>query len=115
MRVAVIGSRTFNDYDLLKDTLDMVYISGIISGGSLGADKLAEQYAKEKNIPIQIIPNADPERTSREHTTTERTNSIISQAQLVVAFWNGKSQGTEDLLNFAKRKGKQVKIVYFRE
>jgi hypothetical protein len=59
----------------------------------LGADKLAEKYAKEKNIPIQVIAKSDiPERTSSEYTTTERTYSIVNQAQLVVAFWNGKAK-----------------------
>ena len=115
MRVAVIGSRTFEDYELLKATLDLVYISEIISGGSSGADKLAERFAKEKSIPVKIIPNCNPDRGSREHTTSERIKSIISQAQLVVAFWNGKSQGTHDLLKYAKSKDKQVKVVYFRE
>ena len=115
MRVAVVGSRTFNDYDLLKETLDMVYITGIISGGSLGADTLAEQYAKEKNIPVMVIPDANHERSSSEHPASGRAYSIISQAQLVVAFWNGKSQGTHDLIAFAQRKGKQVKIKYFKE
>lgn len=105
MRVAVIGSKTFNDYGLLKDTLDSVYISGIISGGDLGADKLAEQYAKEKDIPIEVIPHTE---------NSELTYSIISRAQLVVAFWDGKSQGTQDLLKYAKKQGKQISIKYFR-
>lgn len=106
MRIAVIGSRTFNDFRLLKDTLDSVYISGIILGGDLGANKLAEQYANEKNIPIEIIPHAEG---------SELTYSIVSRAQLVVAFWDGKSQGTQDLLKYAKRQGKQISIKYFRE
>lgn len=115
MRVAVIGSRTFNDYDLVKETLNRVYITGLISGGCLGADSLAEQYAKEKDIPIHIVPNPDHERSSREHPSSERAYQIISQAQLVIAFWNGKSQGTHDLIHFAQRKGKQVSIKYFKE
>jgi hypothetical protein len=48
MKTAVIGSRRFNDYALLQQTLDTYTISQIISGGAKGADTLAEQYAKEK-------------------------------------------------------------------
>ncbi|EMR00954.1 hypothetical protein ADICEAN_03913 [Cesiribacter andamanensis AMV16] len=42
-----------------------------------------------------------------------RTFSIINMVQHVVAFWDGKSSGTQDLLNYARQKGKQVKIKYF--
>lgn len=111
MKVAVIGSRTFADYEFLKSTLECVYISEIISGGDLGADKLAEKYAEEKGIPIRIIPHTE----NPEGTSLNRTYSIITLAQLVIAFWDGKSQGTRDLINYARNKGKQLKIKNFKE
>lgn len=111
MKVAVIGSRTFSDYDLLKGTLQCVYITEIISGGDLGADKLAERYAEEKNIPIRIIPHTE----NPEGTSMNRTYNIITLAQLVIAFWDGKSQGTRDLINYARNKGKQLKIKNFKD
>lgn len=55
MKVAVIGSRTYTDYEEVKRTLKRIPISEIISGGADGADKLGEQYAKENNIPTKII------------------------------------------------------------
>ena len=48
MRLAVIGSRCFTNYNLLSDTLTKFdsepnrKITAIISGGAQGADKLAE-------------------------------------------------------------------------
>lgn len=111
MRVAVIGSRTFEDYDLIKDTLKCVYITEIISGGDSGADKLAEKYAEEKGVPIRVIPHTE----NPEQTSINRTYSIINLAQLVIAFWDGKSQGTKDLINYARSKNKQLKIKYFKE
>lgn len=111
MKVAVIGSRTFSDYEFLKSTLQCVYITEIISGGDLGADKLAERYAEEKNIPIRIIPHTE----NPEGTSMNRTYNIITLAQLVIAFWDGKSQGTRDLINYARNKGKQLKIKNFKD
>jgi YspA, cpYpsA-related SLOG family len=110
MRVAVIGSRTFSDYEFLKETLQHVYITEMISGGALGADQLAERYAKEKNIPIRIIPHTE----NKDIPDLSRTYSIINLAQLVIAFWDGKSQGTCDLVKFAQKSGKQVSIKNFR-
>ncbi len=44
MKIAVVGSRNFNNYQLLKDTLDKYKekCELIISGGAKGADKLAK-------------------------------------------------------------------------
>jgi hypothetical protein len=51
--VAVVGSRTFNDYPLLETTLDKYKIKLIVSGGAYGADKEGEKYAKSHNFPIK--------------------------------------------------------------
>ena len=53
-KVIVAGTRTFNDYDFLKATLDNL-LAGlqnieIVSGGARGADFLGELYAMEKRI-----------------------------------------------------------------
>ena len=58
MKVIVAGGRDFNDYHLLKETLDNFQqecwiITEIISGGARCSDKLGEQYANENNIPIK--------------------------------------------------------------
>lgn len=65
--LGVVGSKTFDDYDLLGDTLngidelkvnDKLYIlniSVIVSGGAKGADSLAEKCALKNNIPTKIF------------------------------------------------------------
>ena len=50
----VAGTRTFEDYNFLKEKLDHLLTNqkdrtiNIVSGGARGADALAEKYAKEK-------------------------------------------------------------------
>ncbi len=110
MKVAVVGSRTFNDYELLKETLAHVYITEIISGGDLGADHLAEQYAKEKNIPLSIVPHSE----NKGPHDRRRAYAIIDLARIIIAFWDGKSQGTCDLIRYAQKAGKPIKIVNFK-
>lgn len=36
------------------------------------------------------------------------------KADALVAFWDGKSPGTKDMIRRAKRKGIKVKVVYFQ-
>ena len=57
MKLAIIGSRDFTDYDLLSKELEQYKdkITRVISGGAKGADTLGERWAKENNIPIQIF------------------------------------------------------------
>ena len=54
MKIAVVGSRGFTDYELLKFKLDNIHnrkpITVIISGGAMGADSLGERWAKENNM-----------------------------------------------------------------
>jgi hypothetical protein len=51
MNVAIIGSRSFKDFDLLEKyisyNIDIKNISTIISGGAIGTDHLAEVFAKK--------------------------------------------------------------------
>ena len=54
----VAGTRTFDNYEYLKDRLDVTLNSlqkdfdevVIVSGGAKGADALGEQYAREKGL-----------------------------------------------------------------
>ena len=53
MKIAVIGSRSFNDYDLVKKELASIQdITEIVSGGASGADTLAARYARENGIRL---------------------------------------------------------------
>jgi predicted Rossmann fold nucleotide-binding protein DprA/Smf involved in DNA uptake len=57
MKIAVIGSRDFNDYDFLSESLKFLSSNDtIISGGARGADSLAERYAKENQINFVVFP-----------------------------------------------------------
>lgn len=112
MKVAVIGSRSFTDYDELKRTLSAIKITEIISGGADGADKLAEQYATENNIPTKIfLP--DWKKNGRAAGFMRNTD-IINEAELVVAFWDGQSNGTKDSITKAENQNKKVLIITFK-
>ena len=110
-KVAVIGSRTFDNYKLLKETLDSLKIDLIVSGGAKGADSLAEQYAKENGIET-IIHQAEWEKFGRKAGPI-RNEYIIRDSDIVVAFWNGKSTGTYHSINLAKKAGKELLIINF--
>ncbi len=109
MKLAVIGSRTFNDYDLVKSTLDNHKPSVIISGGAKGADSLAKRYAIQNNIElIEIIPDWDKYGRAAGPI---RNKEIVNQAEKVIAFWDGKSKGTKSAIDYANKCNKEVVII----
>jgi hypothetical protein len=113
MKVAVVGSRNFTDYDLMKKVLDNIKIDIIISGGALGADYLAEQYAKENNLEMIIHkPNWHKHGKAAGYI---RNVDIVNDAEMVIAFWDGKSRGTHHTINITRKSGKFCSIINYKE
>jgi len=112
MKVAVIGSRNFNDYKLLSETLDIINdIDLIVSGGAKGADSLAEEYAFNNNIDTLVF-KPDWKKYGRGAGII-RNKTIIENSDIVVAFWDSKSRGTKNSIDTARKLGKKVIIKYF--
>ena len=83
MKLAVIGSRTFEDYAQLVSELSGMQTSEIVLG-AWGADKLSGRYAQEQAIPIKVfLPSY--ERFSKA-TLLRRNYQIIDYADKVVTF-----------------------------
>jgi YspA, cpYpsA-related SLOG family len=113
--VAVIGSRGFHNYTLLCKTLDGLRrhatIQRLTSGGARGADTLAERYAREHRLPIDVL-RPDYARHGKG-APLRRSVDIITACDFVVAFWDGRSPGTRHAITEAKRQRKQCKLVRF--
>ena len=117
MKCAIVGSRSITCYPIVEAFLDSYFsynninIDLIVSGGAIGVDTLAEKYAKEKNIPTFIIkPEWDKYGKSAGFV---RNRKIIESADLVIAFWDGKSKGTQNSLDIAKELHKKFVIIIF--
>ncbi len=110
MKIAVVGSRDFDDYEFLKKILDYHPCTKIISGGAPGADTLAKQYSAEKGIPMKEFPaNWDVYGKSAGYI---RNKQIVEVSDEVVAFWNKKSRGTKHTIDLANDANKPVHIYW---
>lgn len=113
MKISIIGSRAFNDYDFLKmkilENINVNDITEVVSGGANGADKLGEIFAEEFNIGTNIyLP--DWKKYGRGAGFI-RNAEIIKNSDFVFAFWDGKSKGTLNSINTAKKLNKKIKII----
>jgi hypothetical protein len=59
VRLLVCGGRSYSDREKLFWTLDALHaatpVTLIIHGGASGADALADAWAKERGIPVQVF------------------------------------------------------------
>ena len=111
MHILICGSRRFNDYEFFKEKIDRFIfckkIDEIISGGATGADTLAERYAIENNIPVNVFvadwkglgKKAGPIRNSQMLEYLLETKG----EHLVLAFVDSQCKGTWDMVNKAKK------------
>jgi hypothetical protein len=109
--IAVIGSRTFNDYSVLKSILDEEEPDLIVSGGAKGADLLAKRYSVENNIPIkEFLPDY---KSYGKAAPIIRNKEIVNASDKVIAFWDGSSKGTQFTINYAEKYGKPFRIIEY--
>lgn len=113
MNIIVAGGRDFNDYDLLSKTLSRNFATVknpvIVCGEAKGADLLGKRYAIEMNLPVISKP-AEWNKYGRS-AGYRRNNEMAMIADSLIAFWNGKSKGTQHMIETMKRLGKQVLVV----
>jgi predicted Rossmann fold nucleotide-binding protein DprA/Smf involved in DNA uptake len=116
--VAVVGSRGFCNYRLLCEKLDelreSVTVKRLVSGGAIGADRLAERYAAENDLPILVLkPNWRPKGEYVRSAGIQRNRDIVAQADVVVAFWDNHSPGTRSTIQIARDTHKDVRVVSY--
>lgn len=114
MKVAIVGCRDFNDYSQLHYWMDRIRtlfpVDGFVSGGAKGADSLAEVYARDCKIPIEVI-KPDWEKFGKAAGMI-RNGEIIKAADIIVAFWDGRSRGTKNSIDRAFN-AKKTCFVFF--
>lgn len=116
MKLAVVGSRVFNDYKILKEKINwlrsQLNIDSIVSGAAKGADSLAAQYAFENNLALIEFPANWKKYGKRAGFI--RNEDIWKEADLGIAFWDGESKGTAHSLKLSKKYKKPLYIYNFK-
>lgn len=136
MKLLIFGSRTFENYELLRKHLYYLvrndHVEVVISGACdqgvhtftrpdgtrvYGADGLGERWAHERGIPVEVYPAdwkayglaAGPIRNTE---MSKRLNPLEDKA---IGFHDGKSKGTLDMAKKAKPRVKQLELINYKE
>lgn len=112
MKVGIVGSRGFDDYDMVEHHLNQfTNITKIISGGAKGADSLGEKYADANDIE-KVIHYPDWEKYGKGAGFIRNTR-IVKDSDLVIAFWDGKSKGTRDSISKAYKSLTPILVIRY--
>ena len=106
MKIAVIGSRNVTVDNIGEYLTDC---DEIVSGGAVGVDTCAADYAKQNGIALTVfLP--EYERYGRAAPIV-RNKKIVDHADQILAFWDGRSKGTQSVIRYAEKTGKPCKII----
>lgn len=114
-RVIIAGGRDFDDYVYMSTKLNELFNDPntfnnkaikVISGMAKGADTLGIRYADEHKLTKILFP-----ANWKEYPRIAgflRNNDMLSVATHLIAFWDGKSNGTKHMIEIAQMKGISV-------
>ncbi len=110
MRVAVIGSREGCDNAVERICKALPpSTSEIISGGAKGIDTAAKEAAAKLGIPFcELLPDY---AAYGKRAPLVRNDAIIDRADMVIAFWDGQSKGTQYVIGECLKRGRRVVYV----
>ena len=115
MRIIVAGSRTFDDYALLKRTMDRIAKAAggeivVLSGHCIGADRMGEEWANESGFSCEIH-HSDWARLGKKAGMV-RNSAMVAAADAMVVFRSGRmDEVLEDLLARARKAKLKIKMV----
>ena len=117
IKVIIAGSRDFSDYSLLKCYSDAMLSRvsqeaqvEIVSGCARGADSLGIRYAEEKGYRLKEFPANWSQGRGAGYRRNEKMGEY---ADVLIAFWDGKSRETRHMIEYMQKLGKPVRIKYF--
>ncbi len=115
-KLVVAGCRDFHDYSVASSEihkhlqkLDADYSVIIVSGCAEGADKLGERYASEHNLTVERFP-AEWDKYGK-YAGPRRNAQMAQVADAVLVFWDGKSKGTKNMIENAKKANKPYTVI----
>ena len=117
-KLIVAGGRDFNDYHSLSKAIsDLAEVEladravSIVSGMARGADRMAYDFAKLNNVVVHEFP-ADWDRYGKA-AGYRRNAEMAAFADGLLAFWDGSSRGTKNMIETMMKLGKPVHVIEY--
>ncbi|WP_027358050.1 DUF2493 domain-containing protein [Desulforegula conservatrix] len=110
MRTIIAGSRICNNMANLLSALKSAgwKPTTVVCGTAKGVDTLGEKWAIDNGIPIEKFA-PDWSRYGRA-AGPKRNLEMAKSANALIALWDGKSKGTKNMIETARKEGLKVYV-----
>lgn len=115
MKIVIAGGRTFTDWEYFMGYMSVLprWIGEddfeVVSGGATGVDNMGEEFARLFGLKLKVFP-ADWEAHGRAAGPI-RNEQMAQYADGVIAFWDGRSRGTKNMIDTARKFNKWTYVV----
>jgi len=110
VKVAIVGSRHFPEMERVKEYVRRLPAGAIVvTGGASGVDAAAGQAARDQALGLLKLPPRFEEATDPS-ASSRRNQELVDAADVLVAFWDGRSQGTRRTVERALESGREVHV-----
>ena len=110
MRVGIVGSRHYKEPARVTEYVrSLPPRASIVTGSASGVDAAATRAAREKGIPVQVMPASFDELADASKAAA-RNQRLVDACDVLVAFWDGSSKGTRATVERALDSGKEVHV-----
>ena len=114
--MVIAGSREIRDYSQLTSLIAKVmpeYTNYerilIMTGGARGVDWMGKRYANEHGYLYKEFKPVYATQNDR-YAPLRRNEEMAKLGDILIALWDGKSRGTEHMINCMKKKGKTTHV-----
>lgn len=114
-KVIIAGGRDFDNAQMVEDTMKQldIIVTEVVCGCARGADSLGRDWAHKHDIPVTEFP-ADW-NTYGNYAGVKRNHEMGDYADYLVAFWDGQSSGTRDMIAYMQQIGKHGKVIMYEQ
>jgi len=113
VRVIVCGSRGWEDRERVELRLSQLPPSPtttIVHGDAPGPDRIAGSFGSLLGMTVESHP-AEWERLGKSAGRVRNEKMALLGADLCIAFWDGVSKGTKDMIDRCHLHGIEVEII----
>lgn len=110
MRVAIVGSRHFPELERVAEYVRALPAStSLVTGSASGVDATATRVARERGLPVRVLA-ASFEEARDVASSVERNRRLVDACDVLVAFWDGSSEGTRRTVERALDGAREVHV-----
>lgn len=116
--VVIAGSRSFTDYQKLKEYCDIILSNKskdhnvvIVCGMADGADILGKKYAQDRGY--RVVEYKPDWTKYGKAAGFLRNKEMADAADAVICFWDYKSKGTKHMITLAQMRNIPLRVIRF--